>query len=78
MCGSQFERKPCQYVSMILPCVLYAGTVITPFNYAITPTRGLASKQTKQRLNRPDHREGTTVTYVCVTNEKDMVLQRQI
>ena len=36
------------------------------------------SKQTNQPEHESDDHAGDTVTSVCVTNEKDMALQRQI
>ena len=52
---------------------VYAGTVITSFYYASTPTRDNCF-QTNQPEHESDDRAGDTVTSVCVTNEKDIAL----
>ena len=56
---------------------LYASTDMTSFYYASIPTRGkpVPANQLEHKSN--DH-TGDTVTSVCVTNEKDTALQRQI
>ena len=50
---------------------------MTSFYYASTPTRGNWF-QTNQLEHESDDRAGDTVTFVCVTIEKDMALQGQI
>ena len=56
---------------------VYTGTVMTSFYYASTPIRGNWFQANQPEHESDDH-AGDTVTSVCVTNEKDMALQRQI
>ena len=50
---------------------------MTSFDYASIPTRGNWF-QTNQPEHELDDRPGDTVTFVCVTNQKDLALQQQI
>ena len=56
---------------------LHTGIVMMSFYCASTPTRGHWF-QTNQLEHESDDPAGNTVTSVCVTNEKDMALKRQI
>ena len=55
----------------------YAGTVMTSFDHVMIPTRG-NQFQTNPLEHELDDHAGNTVSSVCVTNGKDMALQRQI
>ena len=55
----------------------YTGTAMTSFNYAMIPTRGNWFL-TNRLEHESDDRTGNTVSSVCVSNGKDMALQRQI
>ena len=56
---------------------VYAGTVMTSFYNASSPTRGNWF-QTNQPEHESDDCPADIVTSVCVANEKDMALQWQI
>ena len=55
----------------------YAGTVMTSFEHIMIPTRGNWF-QTNPLEHELGDRAGNTLSSVCVTNGKDMALQRQI
>ena len=57
--------------------LIYAGTVMTSFNYITIPTRSNWF-QTNPQEHESDDRADNAVSSVCVTNGKDMALHRQI
>ena len=64
------------FAAYICVPALYAGTLKTSFDRVMIPTRG-SSKQTHPSMCTDD-RAGNTVSSVCITNDIDMVVQRQI
>ena len=71
--------KPCKlYPTLRMDMTSqYAGTVMMSFDYVVIPTHGNWF-QTNPLKNESYDRAGNTVSSVCVTNGKDMELQRQI
>ena len=48
---------------------------MTSFNYAITPTRGNWFQTNQPEHDESDDRAGNTVTYVRVTDEKELLIK---
>ena len=79
-CGSmEVNSKDVHFMFRLLwvqiPPGLYAGIVMMSFDHVLIPTRGNWF-QTNPLEHESD--DGNTVSFVCVTNGKDMALQRQI
>ena len=62
---------------LIIFFALFAGTVMASCYYASTPT-GVSWFQTNQLEHELGDRAGDPVTFVCVTNDKDVTLKQQI
>ena len=58
--------------------LIYAGTVMTSFDYIVNTNTWKLWFQTNTLEHELDDRADNTVSSVCVTNEKNMALQRQI
>ena len=61
---------------MFTTLLIYACTVNTSFDHVMIPTHGNWF-QTNPLLHESDDRAVNTVSSVCVTNGKDMALQRK-
>ena len=63
---------------MIRMSLIYASTVMTSFDYIVNTNIWKLWFQTNTLEHELDDRADNTVSYACVTNEKNMALQRQI